>query len=194
MPDGGLALDDDILLVVIDLEGGFEGIIDLPDDDGGYLDWIAHFVVDFELLSAQVAGAKAQFLLDEKRVRPVEAILPDRSSIAAEEYGYLSFIGIDDEKTPEYQQCNQKKYDICIGRAVASGGVINDAAGHREQSNAHGKHQVPGQNPGRFFCHKIPPSFINNLMIIMSDDPRHERYLPDQIGHCEADRYGYHCQ
>ena len=61
--DGRFALDDDVVLVVVDFEGGVEGVFDLPDDDGGDLDRVAGLVVDLDPLAVEVPGPQRDLLL-----------------------------------------------------------------------------------------------------------------------------------
>jgi hypothetical protein len=64
-----LALDIDVVLVVVDVELGSGGVLDAPDDDGGDLDRVAEQVVDLDLAAVEVARAQRERVLDGERVR-----------------------------------------------------------------------------------------------------------------------------
>jgi len=57
MPHGGLALDSDVMLIIVDIEARLGGILDPPDDDRGDLDRVAALVIHLEFVAVEVAGA-----------------------------------------------------------------------------------------------------------------------------------------
>src|ERR1043166_986866 len=71
--EGGFRLDVDEMLVIVDVEDGFERLDDAPDDDGRDLDRVAVVIVDLELAALEVAHAQRQPPAVRQRVDPPEA-------------------------------------------------------------------------------------------------------------------------
>jgi len=94
-----LALDDDVLVVVIDVEGSAIRIFHLPNDDGGDFDRIPRFFIHLQTITVQVPRAKGDPLLRIEGIGPVEPVLLDRTLVGSEENQHARVVRIDDEET-----------------------------------------------------------------------------------------------
>ena len=94
----GLALNNDVLSIVVDIERGTGSVLDLPHDNGGNLDRITGLIVDFESVAVQVAGPKRDSLFCVEGVGPAEAVLFHRSLVCPEQDQDTRIVWVDDEK------------------------------------------------------------------------------------------------
>ena len=83
--EGRLALHVHEVLVVVDLEHGFGGLDDPPDDDGGDLDRVADVVVDLQFAAFEVADSQRHEAPRRKRIDPAQARSLDRALVASEQ-------------------------------------------------------------------------------------------------------------
>ena len=67
-----LALDVDVVLVVVHLEHGFGRVDDPPHDDGGDLDRVAIVVVDLEVRALEVADPQRDLRFCVERIGPAQ--------------------------------------------------------------------------------------------------------------------------
>src|SRR3954453_13113710 len=85
VPYGGLGLDPDELLEVVDLEDRLGGVADLPDDDRGDLYGVAVRAVDLGHLGLVVADSGGYAPPRGERIDTPEAGSPDRAGVFPEE-------------------------------------------------------------------------------------------------------------
>ena len=138
MPDGRLALDVDVLLVVIDVEARLGRVAHSPDDDDGDLDGIAAFVVDLELLAAEVPHAERNPQLGVQRIGPMPAAVPDRASIGPEEDQHAAFVRLQGE-VAEAREEPQARHEHAAAEQVEVGQLLRGpvARSHRETEAHH---------------------------------------------------------
>ena len=153
MPEGGLALDADVGLVVVDVEHRLGGVADAPDDDGGDLDRVAALVVHLEFLAVEVAGAQGDLLLLVERVGEEEPAGPHAAAVAAEEDEDGRLVGLEGEEAARADDGDDQNEDRAHDQHGAAGAHPHeeDHEGEEIEAKDNRKHQpAAGRLDGTF--------------------------------------------
>ena len=121
MAHGGLALDGDIGGAVLDIEHRLRRVLHAPDDDGTDLDGVAALVIHLEPFGVQVARTQGDSAAGVERIRPVEAGIPLRAAVVAEEEEHGGFVRLQREEAAHENHDEDEEQDAAECRA--DGGV-----------------------------------------------------------------------
>ena len=135
--EGGLALDVDELLVVVDLEQRLRGIDHPPHDDRGDLDGIAVEVVHLEALALEVAHPQRDGPLAVEGAGPAQAGLLGGPDVPAEQLQHLGLVGVDHEHPCDEDEVRDQRHDAPDNESdvlgLDAGDEPGNDAGHHEQ-------------------------------------------------------------
>ena len=157
VPQGGLALDVDEVVVIVDVEERLGRVDHLPDDDGGDLDRVARQVVDLEALALEVPDPERDGPLGEERVDPAEPRFADRAVVVAEELEDLRLVRIDGEEPEQAGDAtdpDQRRQEDQRRTLLADPGDHDQPAEHQpaEQAGQHPHARLRGDED---FLHDV---------------------------------------
>ncbi len=103
-----LALDRDVLLVVVHLEQGLGRVVDLPHHHRRDLDGVARQVVHLQAVAVEVAGLHGDLALGEEGVGVAQADLAAGALVVARQQQDRGLVGVDDEESRQQEDAQHQ--------------------------------------------------------------------------------------
>ena len=129
------------------------GVLDLPDHDGRDLDRVALGIVDFRLGRFLVADPSGYLAPSGERVDPLQAGVPDRPAVPAEQLDRACLARDDRRQTPQRKSAGDEKQRTAhFPRRWTRVAALRDALDEHcdrteQQDNAYHQHRHAARHP-----------------------------------------------